>query len=763
MKKMILGVVVLVSLMVQAEMKIYDGFAAGGSTPATGQYVSDPATTTGSNNDSILGQDPVLTGFDAGDQWISGDSVSTDLYPRIDDTGLEYTDGNGNKLLTNPGGLDISSGSSNGDFEVRRPTNISGALPNAGIFFSAIIQFGEGSAGMVRWTQGLGQTFQRDHYIGFTTNGTLRVGVYASNSVDHEGTTVYSPDTPHLVVVKWYETNSAGIWIDPLDISDLASEPRTVTYEDLSYVGNNSSYSLDYLKVKVNAMPGSSFQVDEIRFATTWLEVLPIFTPGGPLIETKPVSDVSFYDASLNGFLSSTGGAPTTVWAAWGESGSLSASTPLGNWPNSAIVSPDPMTNETADLTYVATNLLGDTAYTYTFFASNSWGIAGAPAVQYFTTLNDKPEISVDLPTEVTKNSFTLNSTLASTGTAPTTVWAVWDTSDHPAAAAPTEWPNSVELGLTDPGAVSNAVSGLIDEARYTYRFFATNVNGAAWTDAQLVLLDSPPALYDGFSGSATPDAAQYLTGTYPDDQMVGQSPLLNGFDDTAPWTSTYQYASTVYWQVRTNSLTYPGLISTPGSLRFFREYAGQGKSVAREAAVSVVSETWWVAFLLQYSDINGTAFTVKLNGGTLSDDACRIGISTSGHLNFTGGGTTATSQEMESVLSTNETHLVLLRFMELPDNYYADVDIWLDPVLTSSVEGLGTPDIADQSSLFSEYVDTNEPGNNIDVQHPFKRVALFSSEVTGPVNFLFDELSVVKSYDALPLEKTGGTIILLQ
>jgi len=199
MKKLIMGVVLSGSLVAQADFMLYDGFAAGGSTPGVGEYQSDPATTTGNNNDSLLGQAPVLTGFDAVDVWITNDGYSTDLYPRINDTGLGYTDSNGKKLLTLPGECDFSSGSSSGTKTFARTTNISGALPNAGIFFSALMQFGTGSGGMMRWTQGLGQTYQRDHYVGFTTNGTIYVGVDAALS---EGTTVYSADTPHLVVVK---------------------------------------------------------------------------------------------------------------------------------------------------------------------------------------------------------------------------------------------------------------------------------------------------------------------------------------------------------------------------------------------------------------------------------------------------------------------------------------------------------------------------------------------------------------------------------
>jgi len=521
------------------------------------------------------------------------------------------------------------------------------------------------------------------------------------------------------------------------------------------------AYSLDVLKIKATAEPGSSFQVDEIRFATTWQEVLPLFIAGGPVIETAPVSGVSYYTATLNGFLSSTGSAPTTVWAAWGMAGSLSASTPLANWPNSVMLNPNPMTNEAVAVSHEVSGLDGATTYRYTFFASNSVGVVGALSVQEFTTWNDDPVIATDAATDVTKNSFTLNGTLISTGNAPTTVWAVWDTTDHPTAVVPSEWPNSADLGVAATGPVSQAASGLIDEARYYCRFFATNANNAAWSDAQLVLLDSPPAIYDGFSGSATPDQRQYRTGVYPGDNIVGQSPLLNGFDDATLWVSTYVYATTVYWQVRAEGLEYPNLKTTPGSLRFFRTAAGQEKRVSRDSAVSVVSETWWVAFLLQYSARNGTSFNVELNGGTLDANVCKIGINGSGQLNFTRSNATTATATMGTVLSTNETHLVLMRFTEQPDSFDADVDIWLDPVLKASAAELAPPDLADLSSLFSEYVDTSKPDNNIDVQHSFKRVALETSYVNGPMDFLFDEFIVTKSYTNLPLEK-NGTLILL-
>ncbi len=760
MKIRIMGIVIGVALGAQAGVKLYDGFAAGGSTPGVGQYKSDPATTTGSNNDSVIGQAPVLTGFDAVDLWVSGDPFSTDVYPRINDTGLEYTDVKGAKLLTQPGGFDLSSGTATGTREVRRYTNISGALPYDGIFFSALMQFGAESDGMVRWTQGYAQPFQRDHYVGFTTNGYIYVGV--DSTVFVSSNTVYSINTPHLVVVKWYEENMADVWVDPSDITNLAAMPKALSGVAVGYVGNNAAYSLDYLKIKVNAKAGSSFLVDEVRFATTWPEVLPLLIQGGPFIETAPVGEVSYYSATLNGFLASTGAAPTTVWAAWGVAGSLGASTPLANWPHSALLSPNPMTNSATPVSFAVSGLDAATTYRYTFFASNSVGVVGALGVQAFTTLNDDPVIAVDLATDVTKNSFSLNGTLSSTGNAPVTVWAVWDTDDHPAAVIPADWPNAVDLGVATTGAVSHAVSGLIDGARYTYRFYSTNANGAVWSPAKLVLLDLPPTIYDGFPGSATPNQDQYQTGGgYSTDLLVGQSPLLNGFDGAtaSAWSSTYIYASNVYWQVRSEGLSYTRLKTMPGSLRFFREAAGQEKRVSRDSAASVVSESWWVAFLIQYSVSNGTSFTVELNGCALSTNRCLVGINPSGHLTFVGGGALATSATLGSVLSTNETHLVLMHFTEQTNSFYAAVDIWLDPTLKGSSAALGPPDIADQSTIFSEYQDTSKPNNNIDVQYPFKRVALYSSYVYGAVNFFFDEFIVTKSYENLPLEKNGTRI----
>ncbi|MEM7392696.1 MAG: lamin tail domain-containing protein, partial [Verrucomicrobiota bacterium] len=79
----------------------------------------------------------------------------------------------------------------------------------------------------------------------------------------------------------------------------------------------------------------------------------------------------------------------------------------------------------------------------------------------------------------------TLGGSLSSTGTAATTVLLYWGTSDG--IQTPANWDNATDLGLNPTGPLSLAVTGLMENTVYYYRYFATNAIGGSWAASTTV------------------------------------------------------------------------------------------------------------------------------------------------------------------------------------------------------------------------------------------------------------------------------------
>ena len=271
-----------------ASLLIEEGFPAGGASPAAGQYQSDPDSVTGANagvadGDSILFQGPSgAVGFNAGVVWDEMVGVGSIVYPRVLDTGLDYTDGLGNTLNTTVGAADWHRTAGGPGLKVATratnlPTGSGNELP-ATAYFSALMQFTSGLTGQIELHQ-----LNRELVFGFDASGHVQVDTQGAGDVGApvSGTDVFAADTTHLVfgVVSDGAPDSVSIWVDPADLSDPTAGLASLT---TAAFGSgwvvNPSYTIDALHLAANLVAGDQFIFDEVRVGETAADVLP-FTP----------------------------------------------------------------------------------------------------------------------------------------------------------------------------------------------------------------------------------------------------------------------------------------------------------------------------------------------------------------------------------------------------------------------------------------------------------------------------------------------------
>lgn len=265
------------SSIASASLLIEDGFAAGGTTPGTGEYQSDPASTNGTNNDSIADQSPDLTGWNSTDNWSGGGGFRSDLYGQIADTGLTYTDASNQVLDSTAGHLRFNRGITH---SVARSTQrstasgLKGNLPNSGVYISVLLQIDViGTAGFLAFEQGGSLT----RYLGIevTSAGNLEVGSYNLGGNPAKNIGAVNPGEVNLVVARFYENNQLDVWLNPTDLND-SSNPDFSGGDSPGYVGGNPSYGLDTVTFNFGSGgAGETIEFDELRVATTFQEAVP--------------------------------------------------------------------------------------------------------------------------------------------------------------------------------------------------------------------------------------------------------------------------------------------------------------------------------------------------------------------------------------------------------------------------------------------------------------------------------------------------------
>ncbi len=204
--------------------------------------------------------------------------------------------------------------------------------------------------------------------------------------------------------------------------------------------------------------------------------------PVGPSISNSPAVNIVATNASLVGYLSSTGTAPTEVTVYWGPT---NAGTSKAGWATNAYLG----TNNVGFLTNTVYTLSASTRYYFSFYASNSVNGAWASPAVLFSTLGPPVVNNGGGATNTSGTSWMLQGEV--TGGSPTPdAYIYWGSTDG--VTDKSAWTNVVPVGPTN-GPFSTVVAVSFGSTNY-YRSYASNsVGQAAWASSS-VAFTSPVA-----------------------------------------------------------------------------------------------------------------------------------------------------------------------------------------------------------------------------------------------------------------------------
>ncbi len=254
-----------------------------------------------------------------------------------------------------------------------------------------------------------------------------------------------------------------------------------------------------------------------------------------PSVTTTPATSLLPTSATLNGNLTSTGGAPCTVSFEYGLTTAYGDATSFRTMTSSGLFNQS------------ISGLSPNTTYHYRARANNSAGTTNG-ADQTFTTDAEPPIVTTLSATSLLPTSATLNGNLTSTGGAPCGVSFEYypDTSYEDVGTAPVTSP---------PGLFNQSISGLSPNTTYHYRAVASNSAGTT----------------KGPYMTFTTQAAAPAVITLPVDSPGPTSATLNGnltSTGGAPCTVFFQYGLTTAYgdAISFGTMTLPGPFSQPVS-----------------------------------------------------------------------------------------------------------------------------------------------------------------------------------------------------
>ncbi len=310
---------------------------------------------------------------------------------------------------------------------------------------------------------------------------------------------------------------------------------------------------------------------------SVWAPTSASFSTSAPAPVTPTVtnstgaSNITATAATLNGNLTSDGGAASTVSIYWGAK---DGGTTTANWSGNVAVG----TKSVGAFTDNITGLTASTTYYYRCYASNSAGSAWAPTSASFTTSAPAPP-AVTAPaitdssgaSNIASTSSTLNGNLTSDGGAATTVSVYWGAKDGGTTAA--SWSGNVALGTKSVGAFTDNITGLTASTTYYYRCYASNSAGSAWAPTSASFSTSapaPPAVTAPSGLSATTISATQINLAWTDN-----SNNETGFKiERKTGTGAYAQIATVGANVTTYSNT-TGLVANTTYTYRVRAYLG--------------------------------------------------------------------------------------------------------------------------------------------------------------------------------------------
>jgi len=175
----------------------------------------------------------------------------------------------------------------------------------------------------------------------------------------------------------------------------------------------------------------------------------------------------------------------------------------------------------------------------------------------------EQPEIQSTGSASVGATNATCSGTLVSAGLTPTTVQLFWGLSDGGTSAG--NWTNQVTLYTNYSGNFTNvtqALTGLVSGAVYSFRFRASNAAGEAWSDALTFTTVPTPTIlsadFDGTGGTLLLRTATLAGFTYRLESTTNLQPVV-------VWTPVSTTAGTGH--VLTNSVS----VNPSEKAKFFR------------------------------------------------------------------------------------------------------------------------------------------------------------------------------------------------
>lgn len=398
-------------------------------------------------------------------------------------------------------------------------------------------------------------------------------------------------------------TDSTQSTIDITDGTQVTLSGVTLTISPSAALAFEKDYAIQISPTAVEDLTGNAFA--GITDDTTWNFAT---ASGEPAVVTAPASDVGSSTATLNGTLTSTGGAPTVVYALWGDN---DAGEVRSSWDGEI----DLGTNTSGvPLAYVTnlTGLVGGTTYYYRFYATNafadSWG-----AVQSFTPVLPPPPVPTGLSATAGDGQVALN-------------WAAVAEADsyNVKRAAGTGGPYTTIDSTTN---ASYTDTGLVNGSNYYYVVSAVNAGGeSADSDEASAMPVFMVPFYEPFDDRTPGD----LNGQYgwdststlvQGDTTFGGSALagqVSGGDGYA--RHTFSNGPNRVWVDQRVQITYgeePPSPTAEHSVAFY--VATNGMVMAFDGATPVatgqaVDEGQWVRFTL-FSDYTTATWKLYVDG----------------------------------------------------------------------------------------------------------------------------------------------------
>jgi hypothetical protein len=264
----------------QATLVAYDGFSS---------YVTSPATTTGSNNNSLLGQGPALTGFASSAPWtlVEGSGAATNaVYPRASTAGLTYS-----TLPTSGGSAEYyrtTAGTYAKNLYRTAATADTGSVQWASFLLNVPANTVADASVGLSWTSG------NRVGVSVSTTGVAKFGFSnATGAVLPSFSTSYTLGATHLYVLKIESMTDVGLenqdritlWVDP-NLASLNPANESTLGPGLTGHGmlrdsvGGVTGTFSELRFTVTPSANSNW-LDEFRLGSTLYDAVPVPEPTG--------------------------------------------------------------------------------------------------------------------------------------------------------------------------------------------------------------------------------------------------------------------------------------------------------------------------------------------------------------------------------------------------------------------------------------------------------------------------------------------------